>query len=217
MMDESVRVHVVDDDGSLLRALRWLLESAGLSVATYTSGEDFLARYDSAPDAECIVLDLRMPGLSGIELQQRFGERLITAPIIFLTGHGSVPEAVVAVKQGAFDFLEKPFSDDVLLDRVHAALSEDRRRRQTEAETAAITARITRLTKREHQVAMRVAAGLANKVIAAELGISPRTVEVYRAKAMSKTGARSVAELVQLVMRQHGGAETERETRRTSS
>ena len=205
-MTEDLIVHVVDDDAAVLKGLRWLLESAGLTVETYASGEEFLARYQSGGRAECLLLDLRMPGLTGLEVYRRIVELGWTLPVVFLTGHGTVPDAVVAIKEGAFDFLEKPFNDEALLNRVSAALDEDRRRRQVAAEEAAITARITRLTKREHQVAMRVAAGLPNKLIAAELGISPRTVEVYRAKAMSKTGARSVAELVQLVIRQQTAA-----------
>ncbi len=205
-MTEDLIAHVVDDDATLLKGLRWLLESAGLTVETYASGEEFLARYQVGGRAECLLLDLRMPGLTGLEVYRRIVELGWTLPVVFLTGHGTVPDAVVAIKEGAFDFVEKPFDDEALLNRVWAALDEDRRRRQVAAEEAAITARITRLTKREHQVAMRVAAGLPNKLIAAELGISPRTVEVYRAKAMSKTGARSVAELVQLVIRQQSAA-----------
>lgn len=199
-------VHVVDDDAAVLRGLRWFFESAGLGVATYANAEEFLARYQRTPGPECLVLDLAMPGLSGLELHETFAARRWTLPVIFLTGHGKVPDAVLALKQGAFDFLEKPFADDALLERVHAALHEDGQRRAKHEEMAALSARLQSLTQREHQVAMRVAAGLPNKLIAAELGISPRTVEVYRAKAMSKTGSRSTAELVQLVMRERGVA-----------
>jgi FixJ family two-component response regulator len=198
-------VHVVDDDASVLRGLRWFFESAGLTVETYADAEEFVARYKRAADPECLVLDLSMPGMSGLELHQSFAQHKWTLPIIYLTGHGKVPDAVAALKQGAFDFIEKPYADDALLDRVRAALAEDTRRRAHSDEMASISARIASLTTREHQVAMRVAAGLPNKIIAAELGISPRTVEVYRAKAMSKTGSRSTAELVQLVMRERGG------------
>jgi FixJ family two-component response regulator len=198
-------VHVVDDDAAVLRGLKWFLESADLTVHTYASGEEFLERYHPDPGAECLVLDIFMPGLSGLALHETFADRGWTLPVIFLTGHGKVPEAVRALKQGAFDFLEKPFADDLLLARVQGALEEDVRRRARSQEAAALTARIACLTQREHQVAMRVAAGLPNKLIAAELGISPRTVEVYRAKAMTKTGSRSTAELVQLVMRERGG------------
>jgi two-component system response regulator DctR len=197
-------VHVVDDDAAVVRGLRWFFESAGLEVVTYPNAEDFLARYHRTAGPECLVLDLSMPGLSGLQLFETFAARQWTLPVIFLTGHGTVPDAVAALRRGAFDFLEKPFADDALLARVKAALEEDTHRRARSEEMASLSARLGSLTQREHQVAMRVAAGLANKVIASELGISPRTVEVYRAKAMSKTGSRSTAELVQLVMRERG-------------
>jgi FixJ family two-component response regulator len=195
-------VHVIDDDASVLRGVSWLLESAGFSVATYPSGDEFLGRYQDGAVPECVVLDLRMPGLSGLEVQALLAERGWAVPIIFLTAHGQVADAVTAIQRGAFDFLEKPFADDALLERVKAALERDRERRRAASVQADVAARIGSLTKREHQVALRVAAGLPNKVIAEELGISARTVEVYRAKAMSKTGAGSVAELVRLVVRQ---------------
>ncbi len=195
-------VHLVDDDTSVLRGVAWLLESAGLAVETYPSGDDFLERYAPGGGAECLVLDLRMPGMSGHDVQARHAERGWSTPIIFLTAHGQVPDAVAALKRGAFDFLEKPFADDALLARVRAALDFDRDQRANASSAADIAARIGSLTKREHQVAVRVAAGMANKVIAQDLGISARTVEVYRAKAMSKTGARSVAELVRMVISQ---------------
>lgn len=204
-MDQRVLAHVVDDDATFSAAIATLLDAEGIAVVTYHSAEAFLERYEPSDASECLVLDVCMPGLSGLELHERLRARNIMVPVIFLTGLGTVPDAVVAIKHGAFDFLEKPFSNDLLIDRVRAALREDLHRRQALADDAAIAARITRLTKREHEVAMGVAAGLPNKVIAAQLGISPRTVEVYRAKAMSKTGARSVAELVQLMMRPQGG------------
>ncbi len=197
-------VHVVDDDAAVLRGLRWFFESAGLAVETYASAEEFARRYVRSAESECLVLDLCLPGMSGLALQETFVTRQGTLPVIFLTGYGKVPDAVAALKQGAFDFLEKPYADATLLARVRAALEEDSRRRAYSEEVASITTRIASLTTREHQVATRVAAGLPNKLIAAELGISPRTVEVYRAKAMSKTGSRSTADLVQLVMREQG-------------
>jgi len=197
-------VHLVDDDASVLRGVAWLLDSAGLAAETYASGDEFLERYAPGGGAECLVLDLRMPGMSGLEVQARHAERGWSTPIIFLTAHGQVPDAVAALKRGAFDFLEKPFADDALLARVRAALDYDREQRQSASVAANVAARIRSLTKREHQVAERVAAGMANKVIAQDLGISARTVEVYRAKAMSKTGAHSVAELVRMVISQEG-------------
>lgn len=195
-------VHVVDDDAAVRGGLKWFFESAGLAVEIYVGAEDFLARYAASDGPECVVLDLSMPGLSGLDLFEAFVDRGWTVPVIFLTGQAKVPDAVRALRHGAFDFLEKPFADDALLARVRAAQEEDRRRRARADEDASLVARFGGLTQREHQVALRVAAGQPNKVIAAELGISPRTVEVYRAKAMSKTGARSVADLVHLVMRQ---------------
>jgi FixJ family two-component response regulator len=200
------KVHVVDDDAAVRGGLKWFFESAGLVVDGYVSAEDFLAGYAPGEADECVVLDLSMPGLSGLQLFETFVDRGWTVPVIFLTGQAKVPDAVEALKRGAFDFLEKPFADEALLARVRAAHEEDRRRRMRSEEEASVVARLGGLTQREHQVALRVAAGQPNKVIAAELGISPRTVEVYRAKAMSKTGARSVADLVQLVMRQPSAA-----------
>jgi len=199
-------VHIVDDDAAVRGGLEWFLEAAGLAAEGYASADEFVARYESGEDCECLVLDLSMPGVSGLQLFETFADRGWELPVIFLTGHGKVPDAVAALKRGAFDFLEKPFADDALLARVRAALEADRNRRLQADKNAALAARLGSLTQREHQVALRVAAGLANKVIAAELGISPRTVEVYRAKAMSKTGSRSVADLVQLVMRHQGPA-----------
>lgn len=194
-------IHFVDDDAAVLRGMRWFFEAAGYEVATYASGEQFVAQYGRSGAPECLVLDLCMPGMSGLAVHGRLEERGWTLPVIYLTGYGKVPDAVAALKQGAFDFVEKPCADDALLARVRSALEEDARRHAHAEEVAALAARMASLTARERQVAMRVAAGLPNKVIAAELGISPRTVEVYRAKAMSKTGSRSTAELVQLVMR----------------
>jgi FixJ family two-component response regulator len=198
------KVHIVDDDEGVRGGLKWFFEAAGLSAEAYPSAEEFMTRYAPGADPECLVLDLSMPGLSGLQLFETFADWEL--PVIFLTGHGKVSDAVEALKRGAFDFLEKPFADDALLARVRAAFEMDGMRRSRAEKDAAVAARLGSLTQREHQVALRVAAGLANKVIAAELGISPRTVEVYRAKAMSKTGSRSVADLVQLVMRQQGSA-----------
>jgi FixJ family two-component response regulator len=204
------RVHLVDDDASVLRGVGWLLESAGFDVETYGSGKEFLGRYEVGDAPECVVLDLRMPELSGLDSFVQFGERGWSIPVIFLTGHGTVPDAVSALKHGAFDFIEKPFADDALIACVQKALDRDREMRHGVAAAAAVSARIASLTKREREVATRVAAGLSNKVVAQELGISARTVEVYRAKAMTKTGARSVADLVRMMVRQEatdpGGA-----------
>ena len=192
-------VHLVDDDASVLAALRWLFESVPWDVKTYASGDEFVARYDGEGPA-CLVLDLVMPGMTGLALQQAIAERGWTLPIIFLSGQGKIPDAVHALRNGAVDFIEKPFGNDVLLDRVRIALEQDGAKRKELARREARQRRIAGLTRREHDVASRVVAGLPNKVIAMELGISPRTVEVYRAQGMRKTGARSVAELVKLFM-----------------
>lgn len=194
------KVYVVDDELAVRRSLRWLLESADLEVEAFENGDEFLEHYDGEGPA-CLVLDLMMPGKTGLELQQDLAERGTELPIIFLTGQGKVPDAVKALKQGAFEFLEKPFSDDVLLARIRAALEHDRSRQAERAEQAKSVARISGLTRREREVVARVASGQPNKVIAMELGLSPRTVEVYRAQAMRKTGAKSLAELVQLVVK----------------
>lgn len=194
------KVYVVDDELAVRRSLRWLLESAGMQVEAYENGDEFLEHYDGEGPA-CLVLDLMMPGKTGLDLQLELAERGTELPIIFLTGQGKVPDAVKALKQGAFEFLEKPFSDEVLLARIRAALEHDGSRQAARAEQAKSVARISGLTRREREVVARVASGLPNKVIAMELGLSPRTVEVYRAQAMRKTGAKSLAELVQLVVK----------------
>ncbi len=190
-------VHLVDDDPAVLTALRWLFESVPCNVKTYESGDAFVEGYvDDGP--ACVVLDLVMPGMDGLALQRTLIERDLGLPVIFLSGQAKIPHAVEALKSGATDFIEKPFGDDVLLERVQAALSNDGARRQELHCRAVRQRRLAGLTRREHDVASRVVAGMPNKVIAAELGISPRTVEVYRAQGMRKTGARSVAELVRL-------------------
>jgi FixJ family two-component response regulator len=200
MTTNNGKVYVVDDELAVRRSLRWLLESAGMQVEAYENGDEFIEHYDGEGPA-CLILDLMMPGKTGLELQQELAQRGTELPIIFLTGQGKVPDAVKALKQGAFEFLEKPFSDDVLLERIRAALQHDESRQAERADQAKSVARISGLTRREREVVARVASGLPNKVIAMELGLSPRTVEVYRAQAMRKTGAKSLAELVQLVVK----------------
>lgn len=190
-------VHLVDDDPTVLAALRFLLEAVPWKVTTYVSGDDFIERYvDEGP--ACVVLDLVMPGMDGLALQRALVERSWNVPVIFLSGQAKIPHAVEALKTGASDFIEKPFGDDVLLERVQAAVLRDSARRNDATTLAARQRRLAGLTRRERDVASRVVAGMPNKVIAMDLGISPRTVEVYRAQGMRKTGARSVAELVRL-------------------
>jgi FixJ family two-component response regulator len=197
--DESRRVYVVDDDDAFRDSLRWLLESAGYRVALFSSAERFLASRQAGGGA-CLLLDVRMPGLSGIELQAELNRRGDGIPVIFLTGHGDVPMAVEAVKKGAYDFVEKPFANTRLLALIEkaAALDEPARRERAEQQSAA--ARLDTLTERERAVLDRVCVGRRNKQIADELGISIKTVEAHRARAMEKMGAASIAEAVRAML-----------------
>ncbi len=192
-------VHLVDDDPAVLSGLRWLFESEPWRVETYESGDLFLGRYDGEGPA-CLVLDLVMPGMGGLALQRELLARGWTLPIIFLSGQGRVADAVQALRDGATDFLEKPFRTEEICERIRTALAKDGERRLRMVADDERKRQIAALTKREQEVATRVAAGLANKVIAMELGISARTVEVYRAHAMRKVGARSVADLVRVFL-----------------
>ena len=197
-MEQSQTVFVVDDDAAVRHSLALLIRSMSLEVELFESAAAFLERYDESC-AGCLILDIRMPGMSGMELQQAMADGGYTLPIIFVTGHGSVQMAVQAMRRGAVDFLEKPFDDQELLDRINQALDFDRNSREMHRELADAQAKIDRLTPREHQVMQRVVNGQANKVIAADLSLSERTVEIHRAKVMSKTGASSLAELVATV------------------
>lgn len=188
-------IYVVDDDQRVRDSLRWLLESVNLPVETFDSAEDFL--HACAPHRHgCLILDIRMPRISGLQLQDILIERGVRLPIIMITGHGDVPTAVRAVQKGAVDFLEKPFNDQVLLDRIHSVLELESKREDDEAQREAILSRIESLTPRERQVLDRIICGCPNKKIAAELGISVKTVEVHRARAMQKMAANSMAELI---------------------
>jgi FixJ family two-component response regulator len=198
MMQQNQTVFVVDDDAAVRHSLALLIRSMSLEVELFESGAAFLERYDESC-AGCLILDIRMPGMSGMELQQAMAENGYTLPIIFVTGHGSVQMAVQAMRRGAVDFLEKPFDDQALLDRINQALDFDRNSRETQRELARAQAKIDSLTRREHQVMQRIVNGQANKVIAADLSLSERTVEIHRAKVMAKTGASSLAELVATV------------------
>ncbi len=188
-------VFIVDDDQAMRDALAWLIQSVHLQVQTFASAEAFLESYDSALPG-CLVLDVRMPGMSGLKLQEELVARGRMLPIIMLTGYAEVPTAVRALKQGAIDFLNKPFSDALLLERISEAIEIDAQRRQAEQQRADVLARYETLTPREREVMQLVIAGKANKVIAADLDLSPRTVEVHRASVMRKMGAESVADLV---------------------
>jgi FixJ family two-component response regulator len=192
-------VCVVDDDEAVARSLRALLESVGLAVETFATAQAFLDRADTAR-AGCLVLDVRMPGMSGLDLQAELTRRGIGLPTIVVTGHAEVPMAVRAVKAGAIDFIEKPFSDQLLLDRVRQGIDTDRQERDGRARRAEILRRMSLLTQREREVLDLVVVGKANKEIAAALHLSPKTVEVHRAHVMEKMQASSVAELVRLAL-----------------
>ena len=190
-------VFLVDDDAAVRDALGALFRSEGLAVSVHESAEAFLS--DLPPDAcGCLVLDLRMDGLSGIELQKMLADRNVGLPIIFLTGHGDIPMSVRALKAGAIDFFEKPADPDVLLTRVQEALALDVERRTAGAQQAEMDARYTRLTEREREILAQVAEGMTSKEIARSLRISPRTVEVHRSHIMTKLGADSLADLIRI-------------------
>ena len=192
-------VFVVDDDPAMRDSLRWLIESTGLQVETFADAQAFLARI--GPELPgCLILDVRMPGMSGIDLQTELARRGIGLPTIVVTGHAEVPMAVQAVKAGAIDFIEKPFSDQLLLDRVRQGIDMDRRERDGRARRGEVLRRMGLLTQREREVLHLVVAGKPNKEIAATLHLSPKTVEVHRAHVMEKMQASSVAELVRLAL-----------------
>jgi FixJ family two-component response regulator len=192
-------VFVVDDDPAMRASLRWLIESVGLSVRTASTAQEFLNTYDPSSPG-CLVLDVRMPGMSGLDLQAEMAARRIELPILIITGYAEVPIAVRAMKAGAFDFIEKPFSDQTLLDRIRKAITVDRNARRERAELSSALDRLANVTPREHDVMEGVVAGKSNKVIAAELGLSMKTVEVHRKRVMDKMGADSLADLIRLVV-----------------
>ncbi|NIR29952.1 MAG: response regulator transcription factor [Gammaproteobacteria bacterium] len=193
-------VFIVDDDDAVRDALQLLMESAGLRAEAYASGQAFLDAY-RLDRAGCLVLDIRMPGLSGLELQEHLSAAGISLPVIMLTGHGDVPAAVRALKAGAVDFLEKPYDSDMLLERVQQAITRDAQERRVSSLQAETTQRLEQLTPREREVMELIVAGKANKVVAFELQISERTVELHRARIMKKMGVRSLPELMRLVLR----------------
>lgn len=190
-------VFVVDDDAAVRDSLSWLIKSVGLKVETFGSAQEFLAAVDKKK-AGVVVLDVRMPGMSGLELQEKLGAEKILLPVIIITGHGDVPMAVRAVKSGAFDFIEKPFNDQVLLDRIQQALKRDVETRKVEGHRSEVSTKLALLTPREREVLDLVVAGNPNKVIAAQLGISCRTVEIHRGRVMEKMEANSLSDLVRL-------------------
>ena len=198
MPSESV-VHVIDDDPAMRDSLEFLFDTAGMPVRAYDSAAAFLAVLADAPEG-CVVTDVRMPEMSGIELLAELQARGSALPVIVITGHGDVPLAIEAMKAGAKDFLEKPFDDERLLGAVRAALDESGSHRGEREEQAAVRERIGRLSHRERQVLRRLVEGQLNKTIAWDLGISPRTVEVYRAKLMVKMQAAAFADLVRMAL-----------------
>lgn len=190
-------VFVVDDDTDLLESLGWLFQSAGLRFKSYSTAQEFLNEYRSEQPG-CLLLDVRMPGLSGLDLQEELRRRGVPPPIIIMAGHAQVPMAVRAFKGGAIDFIRKPFSDQSLLERIRQAIDLDRRTRQVRMECTRFGALLGELTPRERQVMDLVIAGKPNKVVAADLGISHKTVEIHRGRVMEKLQVESVAELVRL-------------------
>jgi FixJ family two-component response regulator len=193
-------VFVVDDDEAICRSLALLIEDIGLKTETFTSAQHFLSAYDPAQPG-CLVLDVRMSGMSGLELQSRLNELGLQIPTIIMTGHGDVPMAVEAMKAGALDFVEKPFRDQVMLDSIQKAIACDHRTREREKQHKDFRSRLELLTPREQQIMDLLIAGKANKVIAFELGISQKTVDFHRSNVLGKLGVNSVVDLVRLAHR----------------
>ncbi len=195
--DKPATVYVVDDDAAIRFGMQALLDSVGLPNAVFGSGQEFLDAV-SPDDPGCLILDIRMPGLGGLEMQAELANREFVLPVIFVTGHGDVPMAVEAMQNGALDFVQKPFRDQDLLDRINRALELDREGRSEKNKNDEIAGRVALLTKREKEVFELVVTGKPNKIIAYELGVSQRTVEIHRARVMEKMQARSLADLVKM-------------------
>lgn len=199
MAAQQPTIHIVDDDQDVRESIRLLMESVGLPVATYASAQEYLERF--SPDQKgCLVLDVRMRGMSGLDLQRRLQAFAAHPPIVMISAHGDVPMAVRALQAGAVDFLEKPFNDQALLDAVHRAIQQDALRRGEASRLAEIKERIARLTPREAEVMRRVVDGERNKVIASEMNITQSTVEVHRARVMEKMEARTLSELMRMLV-----------------
>ncbi|MDH5392849.1 MAG: response regulator FixJ [Gammaproteobacteria bacterium] len=192
-------VYVVDDDQAVRDSLRWLIESVGLKVKTFSNGQELLENFNES-EISCLVLDVRMPGISGLDLQQRLKKQNSKVPVIIVTGHADVPMAIQAMKVGAFDFIEKPYSDQLLLERIQCAIEQDDCFKKQKNISDEINQRIDSLTPREKEVMALVVGGHSNKSIAKELGVSIKTVEVHRGNLMSKMKAKSLSELVRIVM-----------------
>lgn len=192
-------VFIVDDDAAIRFAMAALMDSVNMQHEIFESADEFLEKVAEQRPG-CLVLDIRMPGLGGLELQEELIKRGNTVPIIFITGHGDVPMAVDAMQKGAVDFIQKPFRDQDLLDRIREAIATDEQRREEQQAHSEIEERLNKLTKREREVFELVVTGKPNKVIAYELGVSQRTVEIHRARVMEKMEARSLADLVKMHM-----------------
>jgi two-component system, LuxR family, response regulator FixJ len=199
MLSDKAVVHVIDDDQAMRESLAFLLSTIGLEVQTYESAVAFL-KVAREVDAGCVITDVRMPELSGVDLLRQLRELKLAIPVIVITGHGDVPLAVEAMKIGALDFLEKPFDDEVLLASVRSALSQLDQDQKRRAERGEIEARLASLSNRERDVLEGLVAGHANKQIAYDLGISPRTIEIYRANLMTKMQAASLSDLVRMAL-----------------
>ena len=197
--EHNATVFIVDDDPAIRFAMEALMESVNLEHEIFASADEFLDKL-SEQRPGCLVLDIRMPGLGGLELQEELIRRGNTLPIIFITGHGDVPMAVEAMQKGAVDFIQKPFRDQELLDRIREALATDQHRREEQQHHEEVAHRLEKLTNREREVFDLVVTGKPNKVIAYELGVSQRTVEIHRARVMEKMQARSLADLVKMHM-----------------
>jgi len=198
-MNTEPTIFVVDDDQAMRNSLKWLIESIGMKVRTYSSADEFLNSFYPGR-AGCLLLDVRMPGMSGLDLQAHLEREECRLPVIIITGHGDVEMAVKAMKAGAVDFIEKPFHDEDLLSSIRKALDFDEKRRSLQSQRAQIAARLAELTPREHEVMDMVTEGHANKEIAAALGVSAKTVEAHRARVMDKMRASSLAELVRMAL-----------------
>lgn len=193
-------IHVVDDSPAVCDAIGWLVEQVGMSCRKYASASEFLKHVRKGMRG-CLVLDVRMPGMSGLDLQDHLNERGINLPVIIITGHGDVPITVRAMKAGAFEFLQKPFNDQVLLDTIHASMEKYRDIWEEEDAVSQLQEQMETLTPREREVLARLGHGKPNKVVAYDMGLSVRTIEGYRANIMSKLGARTVGELMEIVLK----------------
>lgn len=190
-------VFVIDDDPAIRDSMRWLIEAAGFNVKIYASAREFLKKLSSSQRG-CLVLDVRMPEINGLELQKLLSEKNNPLPIIFISAHGNVPDAVNALHEGAIDFLTKPFDSQLLLKRIQSSIDLDQKRYEAKQKQEEIAARLAQLTSRERQVMDLIVRGKANKVVAVELGISTKTVEIHRARVMEKLKVRNLADLIYL-------------------